>query len=133
MLISLKKYIISRIESKNYDVIKGISKERMQRFLKQIFPKKTVNDLIRIGAKYDGGYLVPDNLSGINACYSPGVSDISEFEKDCINRGMKVYMADKSVNKPNLNEGGFHFIKKHIDTDEPEYYLWEIPNKDKNE
>lgn len=25
------------------------------------------------------------------------------------------------------------FIKKHIDTDEPEYYLWEIPNKDKNE
>ncbi|WP_339925656.1 FkbM family methyltransferase [uncultured Cyclobacterium sp.] len=106
--------IISKIERRNYDIIRSVSKEKMLEFLKKIYPKKTKHDFIRMGANFDGGYLVPDNLSEIGACYSPGVSDISEFEKDCINRGMKVYMADKTVSKPNLKGNKFHFLKKHI-------------------
>ncbi len=36
--------------------------------------------LIRIGAFSDGGYLVPSDLQGIKACFSPGVSQQSSFE-----------------------------------------------------
>lgn len=116
MLIAFKKWIISKIEKRNYDVIKSVSKERMQLFLKRLYPKKTIHGLVRMGGKADGGYLIPDNLAGIKACYSPGVSDISQFEKSCLELGMEVYMADKSVNQPNLDQSiySFKFLKKHI-------------------
>lgn len=70
--------------------------------------------LIRIGPKGDGGYLVPDDLVGIEACFSPGVAELSGFEMDCANRGMKVYMADRSVDGPAQSHPGFHFVKKYV-------------------
>ena len=42
-------------------------------------------------------------MEGIESCFSPGVDNISEFENDCLKYGMKIYMADKSVDKPNLD------------------------------
>ncbi|SFT41744.1 Methyltransferase FkbM domain-containing protein [Algoriphagus locisalis] len=116
MILSVKKWIFSKIQERNYDLTRGISKQRMLDFLTKIYPRKTKYDLIRMGAEADGGYLVPNNLMGISTCYSPGVSDISEFEKACMDLGMKVYMADKSVSGPNLNKNEFNyeFLKKHI-------------------
>lgn len=70
--------------------------------------------LIRLGPTGDGGYLIPDDLEGISACFSPGVSYISGFEKDCAERGIKVFMADKSVNRPADDHPLFHFTKKFI-------------------
>jgi hypothetical protein len=70
--------------------------------------------LVRMGPKGDGGYLVPDDLDGIEACFSPGVSSISGFEKDCAELGMKVFMADRSVERPAESHEAFHFIKKHV-------------------
>jgi hypothetical protein len=37
-------------------------------------------NLLRIGGDSDGGYLVPDDLENISSCFSPGVSDIFNFE-----------------------------------------------------
>ncbi len=81
--------------------------------------------LIRLGAKGDGGYLVPDDLESIEACFSPGVSNVSEFELDCIKRGMKVFMADKSVEAPNLDipKDRYSFIKKFIGTTNNEEFV----------
>ena len=39
-------------------------------------------NLIRVGSKNDGGYLVPDDLKNINACFSPGVDLNVSFETD---------------------------------------------------
>jgi hypothetical protein len=47
--------------------------------LTRVRPVKTNFDLIRLGSKNDGGYLVPDDLDGIVACFSPGVSRIANF------------------------------------------------------
>jgi hypothetical protein len=71
-------------------------------------------ELIRIGPEKDGGYLVPDDLSGIKYCFSPGVSDCSDFELDLANRGMDVFMADKSVDSPAMGHPRFHFVKKFL-------------------
>lgn len=70
--------------------------------------------LIRIGPAGDGGYLVPDDLEGVRHCFSPGVSDCSEFELDLANRGMEVFMADRSVDGPAADHPRFHFEKKFL-------------------
>jgi hypothetical protein len=70
--------------------------------------------LIRLGPNGDGGYLIPDDLAEIEACFSPGVCAISGFEKDCANRGMQVFMADRSVEAPSESHKLFHFTQKHV-------------------
>ncbi|TQI71551.1 methyltransferase FkbM-like protein [Gramella sp. Hel_I_59] len=77
-------------------------------------PWKTENELIRLGGEKDGGYLLPDDLKNIAACFSPGVGTRSSFEKDCAALGMKVFMADGSVEKPVITDDSFHFVKKFI-------------------
>lgn len=58
--------------------------------------------------------MIPNDLVGISACFSPGVSSISDFEKDCANLGLKVFLADRSVDGPAIKDRPFHFTKKFI-------------------
>lgn len=51
------------------------------RFYKSLWPVSTGHQLIRVGGSQDGGYLVPDILSGIQLCLSPGTCGYIEFEK----------------------------------------------------
>jgi len=82
--------------------------------LKRLHPHSTDRKLIRLGPVGDGGYLLPDDLEGVSVCFSPGVSFVSGFEKDCADRGMKVYLADKSVDGPAEPHPLFEFTKKYI-------------------
>ena len=52
----------------------------LKELIKALRPVKTKFDLIRIGGANDGGYLIPDDLEGIAACFSPGVADTASFE-----------------------------------------------------
>jgi hypothetical protein len=70
--------------------------------------------LIRLGPRGDGGYLVVDDLDGVAACFSPGVSTISGFEEALAVRGMRVFLADASVAGPAVNHPRFEFLKKYI-------------------
>jgi len=86
----------------------------LQTLIHQLWPMQSAAPLIRLGPAGDGGYLVPDDLDGIEACFSPGVSSVSGFEKDCAERGMKVFMADKSVSQPATEHPLFHFTQKYV-------------------
>lgn len=70
--------------------------------------------LIRIGAFGDGGYLVPNDLIGIEACFSPGVSQQSSFELDLAKWGIPSIMADASVEGPAEVIPGAKFSKQHL-------------------
>ena len=48
--------------------------------IKSLRPMDCGKKLIRIGGNEDGGYLVPDDLEGIEYCFSPGVSTTVDFE-----------------------------------------------------
>lgn len=89
-------------------------KGQVRSLVEKLFPVSQSKNLIRLGPKGDGGYLVPDDLEGIEACFSPGVCLASGFEKDCANLGIKVFMADKSVDQPSESHKLFHFTKKYI-------------------
>lgn len=88
------------------------SPEQMRAFSTALHPRAV--ELVRIGPDTDGGYLLPDVLDGIEACFSPGVGTCSDFEMACAQRGMQVFLADATVDGPALDHPNFHFIPKFI-------------------
>ena len=89
-------------------------KKQVESLLQKLYPVRCSRELIRLGPDGDGGYLIPNDLEEIRACFSPGVSDISGFEKECADRGMQVFLADRSVEKPAAEHDYFTFTKKFI-------------------
>ena len=86
----------------------------LREILPALHPLKTDKPLIRVGASRDGGYLIPDDLDNIYACFSPGVDNVSDFENECAKRGMRVFLADASVDAPAVKNDLFHFRKSYI-------------------
>jgi len=80
----------------------------------RLHPLDTEHPLIRMGTKGDGGYLVPDDLDGIAACFSPGVADRATFEESVIQRRIPCFLADASVDHSPLEGGMAHFTKKFL-------------------
>lgn len=71
-------------------------------------------ELIRVGGSGDGGYLIPNDLEGIEYCFSPGVNTIVEFENQLADRGIISFLADYSVDAPPLEREQFVFDKKFL-------------------
>ena len=89
-------------------------KGELKLLLNKMRPVSCDKELIRLGSKRDGGYLIPNDLAGIEACFSPGVGCSSDFERDCADRGMRVFLADGFVEKPRLDHELFHFTRKYL-------------------
>lgn len=101
-----------------------LDQKNLIKFLKDNSPSKTNFDLIRIGSDLDGGYLIPDDLIGIKYCFSPGVSNNSDFEIDLNKRyGINSYLADFSVNAPPADFPFLIFKKKFISSSNDEKNL----------
>jgi hypothetical protein len=109
-----QKMIFRLLSLFNITVVKTIVKKKVLETIRILHPYQTEKKLIRLGPNGDGGYLVPDDLSGIEACFSPGVGEFSGFEKECLNLGMMVFLADYSVEGPAVKAKGLHFIRKYI-------------------
>lgn len=97
-----------------YDVLGRTDASAVQDLLKILQPVVPVADLIRIGPQGDGGYLIPDDLDGIDYAFSPGVDRESGFEVDLAERGVDVFMADYSVDGPAQDHPRFNFVKKFL-------------------
>ncbi len=110
----LKSLVIDVLSIGNAFPVPMTDYNNLQSLIKKLHPMSTGHELIRLGPNGDGGYLVPNDLVGIEACFSPGVCEVSDFEKDCANLGMQVFMADRSVDKPAASHELFHFIKKYV-------------------
>jgi hypothetical protein len=66
--------------------------------LSALWPVDTGHKLIRVGGELDGGYLVPDDLDGIVACFSPGVGGSASFEADLRKRSnIPIHLCDRDV------------------------------------
>lgn len=96
---------------------------RLQALASKIRPLATNLNLIRIGADEDGGYLIPDDLQGISACYSPGVDQIASFETALLNLGIPSHMADLSVAGPPEGTVAASFTKKFIGANNNNDYI----------
>jgi hypothetical protein len=90
-------------------------KEQLKALLSALRPVKTKYPLIRIGGDNDGGYLLPDDLSGIATCFSPGVDVTAKFEIDLCKRGIGSHLADASVDGAPTGFTPLSFTKKYLD------------------
>ena len=91
-------------------------------FFGSVKPVKTNYDLVRIGGERDGGYLIPDDLVGIDTCFSPGVSKNASFESDLTARGIHCYLADYSVESAPIENPLVDFLKKYLGTTDDDVY-----------
>jgi Methyltransferase FkbM domain len=90
---------------------------RVRALIGRMRPLTTEHELVRIGGLGDGGYLVPGDLAGVDACFSPGVSTVSTFEQELADRGIPCFLADHSVDGPAIQHPQFHFQKKFLGAD----------------
>jgi FkbM family methyltransferase len=98
--------------------------ERLESLARRLRPVRTGRELVRIGGLHDGGYLVPDDLAGIAACFSPGVGRSARFEADLLRRlGIPSHLADGSVAGPPADLQPASFTRRHLgvvdDADDP--------------
>ena len=114
MINRIKDIIKNQIRKSGLYVEKSTSAKDVVSLIKKMHPVKTSIPLIRLGSSKDGGYLVPDDLKNITACFSPGVGRMSDFEMDCLANGMKLFLADKSVDYPGTEDPQLKFLKKYI-------------------
>ncbi len=89
----------------NEDILALIAKLR---------PQDCGLDLIRVGGKGDGGYLIPNDLSGIEFCFSPGVSNVSHFEDELADLNIRSFLADYSVDSPAIIRPELTFDKQFL-------------------
>jgi len=95
-------------------VVERTEREDLVRLVRLLRPMDPGIELIRLGPAGDGGYLLPDDLEGIRNAYSPGVANESGFELALAERGIRVHMADRSVDGPAASHERFTFVKKHV-------------------
>jgi Methyltransferase FkbM domain len=112
----MKKEIRSRLLAHQVWIERATRHEAILGFLADVRPVHSSVPLKRFGGPSDGGYLLPDDLEGIGACVSPGVSTECSFDKDIADLSIDVYMADSSVQGPPIEHDRFHFSKLFIDT-----------------
>lgn len=74
--------------------------------------------MIRLGGQGDGGYVVPDDLDGLAACISPGVSTVADFELALAERGVPSFMADASVEAAPAHHPLFDFEPTFVGTED---------------
>jgi hypothetical protein len=95
----------------------GPSHSKVREVAQLFTPQPTPKPLIRVGGASDGAYLIPDDLEGVGALFSPGVAESSSFEFELANLGIHCYLADFSVNSPTVSHPLFEFDKLWIGTE----------------
>ncbi|EUB97311.1 methyltransferase FkbM domain protein [Rhizobium sp. CF080] len=113
--MSLRSTILNAVIKDSMMITDCASKEDIMKVISLLTPVPIGVELIRIGSEGDGGYLIPDDMDGIEYCFSPGVSEVADFEGDLASRfGIKSFLADASVEAPPSPNGMFDFEKKFL-------------------
>ena len=92
------------------------SREQLDEFFDLLHAYDPGLPTIRLGGDGDGGYLLPDDLDGLAACISPGVSTVADFELAMAERGVPSFMADASVESAPAEHPLFDFEPTFVGT-----------------
>ena len=110
----IKKKVCDYLLTKDVFTSRKISDSKVNDIIKLVQPKELTIGNIRIGGNNDGGYLVPDDLDGIKYCFSPGVGNVSKFEKELSERKIKSFLTDFSVDQKFDDNPLIDFEKKFL-------------------
>ncbi|MEA1832400.1 hypothetical protein U8607_09910 [Methylobacterium durans] len=92
---------IANRHSVDGDVVHDLSpaiQARLVPILRRLRPHRAIGaEKIRIGRDHDGGYVMVDDLDGVQAAYSLGISDDVSWDFDLANRGIEVLQFDHTI------------------------------------
>lgn len=134
----LNSFFKKKLYSIGINIERNVKKENLLNFIEKFKNHYVKVDLIRIGGQGDGGYLVPNILNNINYCFSAGVGDISNFEKQLSNDyNIKSFMADGSIVGPKQKDKNFFFVRKYLSSVTNQQFItlsdWMNMNKKKDD
>jgi hypothetical protein len=109
--ISFLNYFTNVYNAKTF---RQIEYKKVKYLIKLFRPVDVGIDLIRIGSKNDGGYLIPNLLDNVKYCFSAGAGLISDFEKDLEKFNIKSFIADGTVSKVSKMLKNYNFERKNI-------------------
>lgn len=102
-----------------YSFQRSSSRNEIAQFFSLFRPHSNGVELIRIGGAKDGGYLVPDDMSGITECFSPGVGSTWEFETELADRfSISSWMIDDTITSPLTLNPLLHFQSLRLGIDD---------------
>ena len=90
------------------------NRSAIRELLQKLHPVTVNLPLVRVGGDGDGGYLLPDDLQDLRACFSPGVDVTATFESDMIAMGVPCFLSDASVANAPIAGELIDFQKKFI-------------------
>lgn len=92
--------------------------------LSWIVPSGQLGEMVRLGGHGDGAYVIPSDLAGISACFSPGTANRKNFEDELSDSySIPSHMMDASSDEAKFRtplKSGQTFLKKWLTHDEPE-------------
>jgi hypothetical protein len=110
----LKHKVVSTLAQIGVSVGMPSKQEDLRDLLQLLHPVNGGYPAIRVGAADDGGYVMPDDLDGIRACFSPGVDNRATFEMALVERGIPCFLADASVAKAPVEHPMLEFERKFV-------------------
>lgn len=108
---------------KAFDAQTQLGFDDVKALLKELTPYEVNVPLVRIGPDFDGGYLVPDDLEGIAALFSPGVSDTLGFDVEFAKQGINCFLADASIDTPQNLLPNMQFRQKFIGPQDKDQFM----------
>lgn len=108
---------------RGYTLARRVSGASVLSLIRRLRPRRAPVPLVRLGGQRDGGYLIPDDLSGIEYCFSPGVSSTADFESALADRGIRSFLADYSVERPPVERAEFVFDRKFLGARDDDVYM----------
>jgi hypothetical protein len=120
---NIKHYLKAMLLKRNIFFKRCTNELELRKFFTMIRPVITDKELIRIGDYSDGGYLIPNDLEGIEACFSPGVSSEASFEFALAKYNINCYLADYSVETPPIKHKLFDFVKRYLGAENTDIYM----------
>lgn len=112
--IQFKRQIEKFVADRGFTLANSKKPNAIKALLHALHPVTTRFDLTRLGQPSDGGYVIPNDLEGLVACFSPGVDVKTSFEADLAARSIPCYLADASVEGPATAHPLIHFEKKFL-------------------
>lgn len=94
----------------------NVSKDYYKQLKKELYVEKP-NDFgfIRVGNKYDGGYVMLDDFcSGDYIAYSFGIKDDVSWDSDMADKNYEIFMYDHTIDNLPSERESYHYFKQGI-------------------
>jgi hypothetical protein len=92
-----------------------LARDRILKLGSLLAPQQVVGQSkVRLGSKYDGGYVCLDDFDWITTAFSFGVGESDEWDVEVAGKGIVVHQFDHSIDGPPRVHPNCHFYRKRI-------------------